>query len=108
MAVMIEDVSCDSKTIDLFVAGDHSKAIEICQGFCRENPCCVTVVPTTYVHTDGIEPGVIVSFRRYPKYPDTPIKSYARELADKLREGLGQKSSMTSDGRSNTVSTVKE
>jgi hypothetical protein len=47
---------------------------------------CVTVTDTTYLYTNGNEPGVAVGFINYPRFPSTPER--IRELALQLAEIL--------------------
>ena len=53
---------------------------------------CVTITPTEFRYLDGSEPGVIVGFINYPRFPRTEaeITRRALELAKMLKEGLGQ------------------
>lgn len=47
---------------------------------------CVTVTRTEYIYTDGREPGVIVGFINYPRFPAKPedIKLRALDLSQIL------------------------
>jgi hypothetical protein len=47
---------------------------------------CVTVTRTEYMYKNGREPGLIIGFINYPRFPATPtrIKQLALELAEKL------------------------
>lgn len=53
---------------------------------------CVTITPTQFRYVDGHEPGVIVGYINYPRFPRTPaeITNRAVLLAEKLMYGLGQ------------------
>ena len=47
---------------------------------------CVTVTRTKFIYTGGNEPGIIVGFINYPRFPSTPseIDSKAFQLAKEL------------------------
>jgi hypothetical protein len=83
-----------SYSVSIFIAGSWAGAVRLCRGFCDDVGLCVTVTATEYVYTGGSEPGVIVGLINYPRYPANPheIIDKASELADCLREGLGQES----------------
>lgn len=80
--------------VSLFIAGDYTKAREICRAYCDEIGFCVTVTATTYIYTDGEEAGVIVGLINYPRFPAEPvhIEACAIELGMNLRDELGQES----------------
>ena len=52
----------------------------------------VTVTPTTFVYRDGREPGVIVGFINYPRFPSSPaaIHRHAMMIGHILRDSLKQ------------------
>lgn len=86
-------VEAHSYPVSIFVAGDETKAREICRAYCDEIGLCVTVTPTTYVYTGGEEAGV-VGLINYPRFPSTPPEIFAKAeaLALRLIDGLGQES----------------
>lgn len=92
---MIKKVA-DSYPISIFIAGEPGVARRICKTFCQEIGYCVTVTDTSYVYRDGpdADQGVIVGLINYPRFPSSSSELWrvARELAEKLREGLGQQS----------------
>jgi len=47
----------------------YNKADIICQEFVDEIGECVSFAPTNYIYTHGGEPGVIVQFIQYPRFP---------------------------------------
>ncbi len=55
---------------------------------------CVTVTPTTYVYTGGVEEGVCVRLIQYPRFPkdERDIFSTAVRLAEFLRAAMCQHS----------------
>lgn len=60
--------------------------------FCNEFKTGVTVTRTEFYYVDGHEPGLIVGFICYPRYPKSndKIKSDALELARRLKVKLHQ------------------
>lgn len=68
------------------------EAEAIVRAYCDAVGLCATVTPTTFVYTEGREPGVIVGLINYPRFPATPgaVRSRALKLAELLRVGLGQ------------------
>jgi hypothetical protein len=87
-------VRTPSCPVSIFIAGDHAKAIEAMERHVQEHPYCVTVTPTTYVHTSGTDPGVIIGLINYPRFPRHPDEIWAKaeQIAAYLREELGQES----------------
>lgn len=83
-----------SYPISIFMAGDYDRAVALCQLHCDENPWCVTVTPTAYVYTGGMEAGVVVGLINYPRFPNEPraIWNEAQAIAARLCEGLEQQS----------------
>lgn len=81
-------------TATIFIAGDHAKALRLCQAHCDEVGLCVTVEPTTYVYTGGAEAGVRVGLINYPRFPSCvrDIFRRARALGMILLDGLEQQS----------------
>lgn len=74
------------------------EVMDIVHPWCNENKQCVTVSKTDYVYvqTDetgvGHEPGVIIGFINYPRYPlsKAEIKNRAMDLGKKLMKSLKQ------------------
>lgn len=67
-------------------------AMSVIQGYVDDVGLCVTVTPTTYVYTEGNEPGIAVGLINYPRFPSTPkqIRTHAITLAERLRVRLQQ------------------
>lgn len=80
--------------VNIWIAGNHAKAIDICRKFCNENSLCVTVTPTDYVYTGGMQSGVVVRLINYPRFPASipDILYKATLLANILGKELYQKS----------------
>lgn len=53
---------------------------------------CITITPTEFRYVDGNEPGVIVGWINYPRFPRTEIDitDRALSLAKRLKNGLNQ------------------
>lgn len=83
--------------VEVFMAGNIEHAKQIIRRFCIDTPICVTVTPTTFVYTGGEEVGFVVGFRNYPRFPTDHyiLRATAADLADRLREALGQRSYMS-------------
>jgi hypothetical protein len=99
-----------SRTVEVFMAGDIEHAKQIVRRWCKESPCCVTVTATTFIYRGGEEAGFVVGFRNYPRFPSDAytLQAMATELADRLREELGQDSYMSVDhGGATTWSTTR-
>lgn len=91
---MMKRALAPSYPVNIFVGGDADQAKRVCRRFCDEEGLCVTVTPTTYVHTGGEEAGVIVGLINYPRFPAEPrqIESVAKLLALELMHKLEQQS----------------
>lgn len=79
---------------DIFIAGDHAKAKQVCREYCMSIGLCVTVEPVAYIYTGGEEAGVRVGLINYPRFPTTAadLRSKAVTLADTLMIQLCQHS----------------
>lgn len=77
----------------IHIAGDKDVATQVCREFCMEG-LCVTVTPTTFVYTGGLEEGVCVRIIQYPRFPrpERELMGVAIRLADTLRARLCQHS----------------
>ena len=86
--------SIEAYSVSVFMAGDISRAVEICRAYCDRVGLCVTVTPTTYVYTGGQEAGFIVGLINYARFPSSKceIDNRAIELASELRIALKQQS----------------
>jgi hypothetical protein len=64
----------------------------VAQVYCDDVGLCVSVTPTTYVYTNGREPGVIIGLINYPRFPSArdEIRDHAIRLATMLKTQLGQ------------------
>ena len=68
---------------------------EICDEFIDDRGGdCITITPTEYRYLNGNEPGVIIGYINYPRFPKIEpkdeIADRALQLAEMLRVGLGQ------------------
>ncbi|GAB3975978.1 hypothetical protein GCM10028806_34750 [Spirosoma terrae] len=77
---------------DQYRIHDLEEVYQICQEFVKETPSCVSVTPTQYVYVDGQEPGAIVEFIQYPRFPtdENMILHRALTLAHLLMERFKQ------------------
>lgn len=91
--------------VEVFMAGDIEHAKQVVRRFCRDVPCCVTVTPTTFIYNGGEEAGFVVGFRNYPRFPSDPytLRSTAKDLAERLRDALCQRSFLTVDASGMTT-----
>lgn len=82
---------CVTPKTDVFI---HTiEAVEdVVQAYVEEKKECVTITPTKFIYTGGSEPGVIIGFIKYPRYPrpDWEIESRAQELAQILLTTFNQ------------------
>lgn len=64
----------------------------ICDTWVNHIGDCVTITPTEFRYVDGSEPGVIVGYINYPRFPrsEYEINSRSIRLAEKLMIGLNQ------------------
>lgn len=71
---------------------DIDEVRDLCDQYVNEEKQCVTITETEFRYVDGWEPGVIVGFVNYPRYPMEPkeIKARALQLAEILMYGLDQ------------------
>jgi hypothetical protein len=79
---------------NIWIGGDHARAVQACREFCMTVLLCVTVTPTTFVYVGGVEEGVCVRLINYPRFPKEPaeLQETATALAEFLRSALCQHS----------------
>jgi ferredoxin len=68
---------------------------EVCEeirNYCTEVGQCVTISPTHFAYVHGEEPGVVIGFINYPRYPysEAEIRNRARNLAERLMKKFKQ------------------
>ncbi len=63
-----------------------------CQEYCNQIGFCVSFTPTTFIYSNGNEPGVIVGCIQYPRFPkpDAENKERVTELARRLQRASEQ------------------
>lgn len=73
------------------VVHDLDDARAICDEWVADGDC-VTITPTEFRYKDGSEPGVIVGYINYPRFPrrKEQLIDRAMGLAEKLSTGLKQ------------------
>ena len=71
---------------------DEGAARLICREFANARKTCVSVTCTAFEYPGGDEPGIIVGFINYPRFPkkEDHIRDDAYELARLLMVGLKQ------------------
>jgi hypothetical protein len=69
-----------------------NEVLEICDLFVNEVSDCVSVTQTSFRYKGNSEPGVVVGYISYPRFPKDPdvILARAITLGTKLMEGLNQ------------------
>lgn len=94
-----------TRVVEVFMAGDVEHAKQVTRVFCKENPVCVTVSPTTFIYRGGEESGFVIGFRNYPRFPTDhySLRRTAGELAEMIRSASGQDSYMVVDHGGMTV-----
>jgi hypothetical protein len=65
---------------------------EVIKKWCTEEGQCVTVSPTHFVYVDGEEPGLVIGFINYARYPKSKaeISNRAHELGRLLMKKFKQ------------------
>lgn len=88
--------SVKTETISIYLAGDYKDAVRACRDYTSRNPLCVTVTPSTYVYTGGVEEGVCIGLVNYPRFPSegNKLTLKAQDLAKFLMIALYQQSVM--------------
>ena len=84
---------------------------EICDKYVNDIKDCVTMTETEFRYVDGNEPGVIVGYINYPRFPRTnaDIVKRALTLAEALMDGLGQnRVTVTTPNKSYMLESEKE
>lgn len=84
----------ETYSVLIHLAGDVQTARTSLRRQCIEEGLCVTLTPTEFVYTYGLETGVIVRLINYPRFPKTPDEIWERavKVAMALRDDLHQRS----------------
>lgn len=82
---------CPAYEINIYIAGDLSRAKELCERFCLHG-FCVSVYETEFIYTFGRQTGAMVKIINYARFPRTKeyLQTVAWFLAGDLMEGLCQ------------------
>jgi len=69
-----------------------SDAWKVIQDWCNEKKQCVNVSDTRFIYVDGQEPGLVIGFINYPRFPmeKEEILNRALELGEILRKKFNQ------------------
>lgn len=83
-----------TETAQIYIAGNYNDAVRACREYTSDIGLCVTVTPTTYVYTGGVEEGVCVGLINYPRFPSegNQLTLKAQDLAKFLMDKLYQQS----------------
>lgn len=70
----------------------EAEIIEEIRNYCTEVGQCVTISPTHFVYVHGDEPGLVIGFINYPRYPSEQeeIRKRAIDLASILMKKFNQ------------------
>jgi hypothetical protein len=76
-------------TDNYFTVAEVSEEI---RNYCTEVGQCVTISPTHFAYVNGEEPGLIIGFINYARYPasEAEIRNRARDLATRLMKKFKQ------------------
>jgi hypothetical protein len=83
-------------TIRIYLSGPIEVAKQVIREHVLDNPCCVTIEPTTFIYTGGEEAGYVVGLLNYPRFPSTKqrLEGYASNLAHLLLDRTYQHSAL--------------
>lgn len=77
----MKTVVSNAYSITIYIAGDLADARRSLRQQCVEDGLCVTLTPTEFVYTAGLESGVSVGIVNYPRFLKTPDELYTRALS---------------------------
>lgn len=91
--IEIEIDSGSTFNADIYIAGNINTIEEVCRDWVARG-ACVTITPTSFVYTGGLETGARVGFINYQRFPSTPddITAEAFNLAKCLIQACAQRS----------------
>lgn len=86
--------------VQVYIGGSYAAAVEACREFVNLTPLCVSVQPTDFVFTHGMESGVCVTLVNYPRFPTNKrsLNGLGRRLGLYLMKRLHQGSFLMHDG----------
>lgn len=86
----------ETYNVTVYMAGDLQTARESLRRQCFEDGLCVTLTPTSFIYTAGVEEGVAVGLVNYPRFPKQPseIMDRAKRIAETLMADLFQWSAL--------------
>lgn len=78
---------------DIYIAGNLNTIEEVCRDWVARG-ACVTITPTSFVYTGGLETGARIGFINYQRFPSTAddITAEAFNLAKDLIQACAQRS----------------
>jgi len=82
---------CPTSWAKIYIAGPLARAEDVCREYV-ESGACVNVYATNYIFKYGEQPGVVVEFINYPRFPQHPdsIMTAATELGHRLMLQMNQ------------------
>lgn len=89
-------VAAPTIMFQIFLAGQRLDIERECAKFCLEIGLCVSVEPTKFIYTGGVEDGALVRLLNYPRFPSTEgqLSEKAKQLAHRLIEACSQHSAL--------------
>ena len=71
---------------------DSWEVTQFIKDYCSKKGQCVTVTPTNFIYVNGQEPGLIIGFINYPRYPmsKAELRNRTIELGKLLMEEYKQ------------------
>lgn len=96
----MKSLSEPAYTVEIFIAGDYADARNSLRRQCYHDGLCVTIERIDYCYTAGLERGVRVGLRQYPRFPKSSesIRERAKVVALTLMDDLYQHSALICDG----------
>jgi hypothetical protein len=79
--------------VKIFIAGDLSQIRKTCRSYCMCG-LCITITPTEFVYTGGMETGAEIGLINYARFPleTSKIDGHAMNLARQLMADCCQRS----------------
>lgn len=89
-------VKSETCVVTVYVAGDLHTARESLRRQCLDEGLCVTLTPTEFVYTAGMESGVAAGLVNYPRFPKSAavVIDRACRVAERLMADLCQHSAL--------------
>lgn len=87
------DMNAPTYKVKIYIAGDLDQIRKTCRVYCLKSQC-VTITPTEFVYTGGMETGAEIGLMNYARFPLPPaeIDAHAMSLAKQLMTDCVQRS----------------